>query len=110
MYALDLDNTKFYFGVNGNWWNYNTAETGGDPTSGSGYVTNSTNIIKGAMSSFLRIDAGAVSTTFTNEFNFGNPPFSISSGNVDASGMGNFEYAVPSGYYSICTRNLNLIG
>jgi len=40
------------------------------------------------------------------EFNFGNAPFSISSGNSDANGYGNFEYAVPSGYYSLCTKNL----
>ena len=39
-------------------------------------------------------------------FNFGNPAFSISSGNADANGFGNFEYAVPSGYYSLCTKNL----
>ena len=38
--------------------------------------------------------------------NFGNPAFSISSGNADANGYGNFEYAVPSGYYSLCTKNL----
>ena len=38
--------------------------------------------------------------------NFGNPPFSISSGNADANGYGNFEYAVPSNYYSLCTKNL----
>ena len=38
--------------------------------------------------------------------NFGNPPFSISSGNADANGYGNFEYAVPSGYYALCTKNL----
>jgi len=38
--------------------------------------------------------------------NFGNPTFSISSGNADANGYGNFEYAVPSGYYAICTKNL----
>ena len=38
--------------------------------------------------------------------NFGNPTFSISSGNADANGYGNFEYAVPSGYYSLCTKNL----
>ena len=110
MYALDLDNTKFYFGINGNWWNYNSAETGGDPTSGSGYVTNSTNIIKGAMSVFLRIQAGAVSTTFTNEFNFGSAPYSISSGNSDGNGYGNFEYSVPSGYYSLNTKNLAEFG
>jgi len=40
------------------------------------------------------------------QVNFGNPPFSISSGNADADGYGNFEYAVPSGYYALCTKNL----
>ncbi len=38
--------------------------------------------------------------------NCGNPAFSISSGNSDANGYGNFEYAVPSGYYALCTKNL----
>jgi len=42
--------------------------------------------------------------------NFGNPSFSISSGNADANGYGNFEYAVPSGYYALCTANLNTYG
>lgn len=42
--------------------------------------------------------------------NFGNPPFTISSGNADANGFGNFEYAVPSGYYALCTENLNTYG
>jgi len=40
------------------------------------------------------------------ELNFGNSPFSISSGNSDANGHGNFEYAVPSGYFALCTKNL----
>ena len=40
--------------------------------------------------------------------NFGNPPFSISSGNADANGHGNFEYAVPSGYFALCTKNLSV--
>jgi len=40
------------------------------------------------------------------DFNFGSPPYSISSGNSDANGYGNFEYSVPSGYYSLCTKNL----
>ena len=38
--------------------------------------------------------------------NFGSPSFSISSGNSDGDGYGNFEYAVPSGYFSLCTKNL----
>jgi hypothetical protein len=44
--------------------------------------------------------------TFITEWNFGNAPFTISSGNADANGYGNFEYAVPSGYYALCTKNL----
>jgi hypothetical protein len=38
--------------------------------------------------------------------NFGSPAFAISSGNSDGNGYGNFEYAVPSGYYSLNTKNL----
>jgi len=38
--------------------------------------------------------------------NFGSPKDSISSGNADGNGYGNFEYAVPSGYFSLCTKNL----
>ena len=38
--------------------------------------------------------------------NFGSPKDSISSGNADGNGYGNFEYAVPSGYYALCTKNL----
>jgi len=41
--------------------------------------------------------------------NFGNAPFSISSGNADANGYGNFEYSPTlSGvnYYALCTKNL----
>ena len=44
------------------------------------------------------------------EFNFGNPTFSISSGNSDGNGYGNFEYEVPSGYYSLNTKNLAEFG
>jgi hypothetical protein len=34
-------------------------------------------------------------------WNFGNPPFAITTGNADANGYGNFEHAVPSGYYAL---------
>jgi len=39
-------------------------------------------------------------------YNFGSPPFAISSGNQDGNGYGNFEYAIPSGYYALNTKNL----
>jgi hypothetical protein len=41
----------------------------------------------------------------TLSVNFGNPSFSISSGNSDANGYGNFEYS-PSGGLALCTQNL----
>jgi hypothetical protein len=44
--------------------------------------------------------------TATVILNTGNPAFSISSGNADANGYGNFEYAPPNGFYALCTKNL----
>ena len=46
----------------------------------------------------------------TVEWNFSSPSFAISSGNTDANGYGNFEYSVPSGYYSLNTKNLAEFG
>ena len=47
----------------------------------------------------------------TMSYNFGgSPSFTISSGNADGNGYGNFEYSVPSGYYSLCTKNLAEFG
>ena len=48
--------------------------------------------------------------TSSFQINFGNPSFTISSGNADAAGHGNFEYAVPSGHFALCTKNLNTYG
>jgi len=44
------------------------------------------------------------------EWNYGNPTFAISSSNADANGEGSFEYAVPTGYYALCTNNVALYG
>ena len=45
----------------------------------------------------------------TVEINFGNPPYSANS-YTDGAGYGNFSYAVPSGYYSLNTKNLANFG
>jgi nitrogen fixation protein len=98
--ALDLDNLKLYFSKNGTWQN------SGDPESGS----TGTGALTASLSAgeFHFIGCGDVTGSYseTIEANYGNPPFSISSGNADANGYGNFEYAPPSGYYSLCTKNL----
>ena len=99
--ALDCDNDKLYFSKNG------VFQNSGDPTSGStGTGAVSLNSTAGRSWGF----AFSIYQTNNRFANFGSPSFAISSGNVDSSGMGNFEYPVPSGYYSLCTRNLNLIG
>jgi hypothetical protein len=53
-------------------------------------------------------NSGGASDTF--QMNFGHPPYAVASGNADANGYGNFEYTVPSGYYSLCTKNLAEFG
>ena len=42
--------------------------------------------------------------------NFGSPPYSESGGETDGNGYGNFAHAVPSGYYSLNTKNLSEFG
>ena len=56
------------------------------------------------------VTGGNGGTNATAEVNFGNPVFSISSSNADGAGLGSFEYAVPSGAYSLCTNNINTYG
>ena len=95
--ALDLDNNRITHHLNGQYANGSGSYNQSSPSS---YVsfTNST------MGFAFGDGAGADTATFL--VNFGNPSFSISSGNADANGYGNFEYAVPSGYYALCTKNL----
>ena len=53
----------------------------------------------------------ADSGTVFIEYNFGGyTTFSISSAATDANGYGTFEYAPPSGYYALCTKNLEEYG
>ena len=93
--ALDMDNNTVYFSKNG------TFQNSGDPTSGASKT--------GAISLPTTGTYTFAETVISNcivECNFGSPAFSISSGNTDGSGFGNFEYAVPSGYFALCTKNL----
>ena len=43
-------------------------------------------------------------------WNLGSPSYTISSGNADGNGYGNFEYSVPANHYSLCTKNLAEFG
>jgi len=41
-----------------------------------------------------------------SESNFGNPITALSSAAADGNGFGAFEFAPPSGYFALCTKNL----
>ena len=100
--AFDLDNQKIYFSKNGTWQN------SGDPTTGSTGTGSAFNLTTGKTYFPVLTDGGGEVVTY--QLNFGSPPYTISSGNADGNGYGNFEYAVPSGYYSLCTKNLAEFG
>ena len=110
-FALDLDNNKFFIAVNGSYIAGDDGGTDGDPAAG----TNETFDIVAASASRVYFPAAVVgwgtnTSSTTASFNFGNSSFAISSGNADTNGIGNFEYAVPDGFYSICTKNLAKYG
>jgi len=96
--AVDMDNGAIYFSKNG------TFQDSGDPTSGSNKTNAAfTDLLTATSEHWLpavKLYAEGMS------INFGNSSHSISSGNADANGHGNFEYAVPSGYFALCTKNL----
>ena len=82
--AVDLDNNKFYAYKN------NSLQISGGST-----ITANTEYYFGGMGYNSNIG-----------FNFGNPPYANSSDAADANGYGAFEFAPPSGYYAINTKNL----
>jgi hypothetical protein len=54
-----------------------------------------------------------VDTNQDIDFNFGQGYFgvtAVASANADGNGIGAFEYAVPSGFYAICTKNIKEFG
>ena len=96
--AMDLDNSKLYFAKNGTWQNSS------DPTNGTNaaFTITSGYTYTAAISSYYNTDEVT--------FNFGNGYFGISqvaSAGTNASGIGIFEYDVPTGYTALSTKGLN---
>ena len=94
--AVDFDNGKFYTATNGTYGNSSNPST----------ASNGYSFTVGTDAWFPGVNQRETSQTGTFELNFGSPSYAISSGNTDGDGYGNFEYAVPSGYYSLNTKNL----
>jgi len=93
--ALDLDNGKMFIARNG------TYLESGDPANGTNPFIQTSDGLPSEGVFGGHVYNGSM------ELNFGSPPYSVSSGNTDGNGFGNFEYAPPSGYLALCTNNLN---
>ena len=108
MVALDWDNKKLYYGINGTWGN------SANPANGTGSVTAIESYWMSGVRQATQFVMPTVSVYQGNHvrgFNFGGVnTWTIASGNADANGYGNFEYAPPTGFYSLCSKNLAEFG
>ena len=95
-FKYDADNRELFIAKNGTYFN-----------SGNAVLTSSN--ISDTDQKLVFLQNGSDGSVAT-EVNFGNPPYTIASGNSDANGHGNFEYAVPTGYYALCSKNVGLYG
>ncbi len=101
--ALDLDNNRIYFSKDGQWGD---GSGNWDEASPNNYLS-ITDPASVALGAYFPAHGDWSSGTIGWEVNFGGTnTYSISSGNSDGNGYGNFEYAIPSGYYSLCSKNL----
>ena len=99
--ALDMDNNFAYFSIN-NTWTQNASSVTGVPTSGSSGTGGWTVADEAHM---FAVSVYNPSSVYNCNFG-GYTKISLSSAASDANGYGNFEYAPPSGYYALCTKNL----
>ena len=98
MIAFDPTTKKIWFGKNGTWANSGNPSTATNPTitySGTGTAPFYFGIGDESAGGLLA--------------NFGNPSYTGGS-YTDGAGYGNFSYAVPSGYYALCSANLAKYG
>ena len=110
MFGLDLDNNKLYAGLNGNWCDGSGNFDESDIANADGIdITAPASLTSGAYfpAAGYRDNTG----TATYLMNFGGcPAFSISSAQSDDNSLGTFEFNPPTGYLSICTKNLGSDG
>ena len=102
--ALDLDNNKLYFHINGSYQASGNPATGAGGKSITAAASNGTGFYQ-----FEVGDSGSTSPT-TIQANFGNGYFgttAVSSAQNPDDGIGIFEYDVPAGYRALCTKSIN---
>jgi hypothetical protein len=103
MVAYDADNGDLYFGANGTWAN------SGNPATGTGALFTGIDTDRTWFPAGYTInnDAGRWREVVVNhgqDSTFANN--TTAGGNADANGYGDFKYAPPSGFLSLCSANL----
>ena len=104
--ALDITNSKLYFSKNGVWQNSGVPTSG---ATGTGALS-ITAVASTPLGAWFPAQTYWHSTANTVGVNYGNPPYANSSDAADENGYGKFEYAPPTGYLAICTKNLGSDG
>ena len=102
--ALDVGTGKLHFSVNGTWLN------SGNPATGANPQITLTNSSGDPLHAFVGFNS---SSSMTAHLNFGSGYFgttAVASANADANGHGAMEYAVPSGFYTLNTKNIKEFG
>jgi len=106
MFAIDQDNGKGYFGVNGSWYNHSGAP---DPAAGTNPHTTFTTLSGYGGIGRVEIRSGSAVNTVTA--NFGQDSSfagqATAQGNTDANGRGDFYYSPPAGFLALCTANMS---
>jgi hypothetical protein len=97
--AVDSDAGKIWWGVNGTWVN------SGDPANGTNAVYTNLPTDDVLFPAFSNYNAGQFQINFGNGY-FGTT--AVSSAGTNASGIGIFEYDIPTGYTALSTKGLNL--
>jgi len=104
--VINADGTGFMgMSKNGTWENSQDPSSGTSGMLGLYYGNPLPDNLFHSFAIFTRRNNGAMLANFG-----GFSGFTISSGNSDANGYGNFEYTVPTGYYALCTKNLSEFG
>ena len=101
--AVDYDNGASYVSKNGVWQN------SGDPTSGASKTGASATWTPSSQDGFVFYSGDYNGSSA--KWNFGNGVFgttAVASAGTNASGIGIFEYDVPTGYTALSTKGLNL--
>jgi len=107
--ALDLDNNRLYFSKNGVFQNSSNPANGTNPIS----ITAPDSTAEDSGAYFAGFGDGNSNLQETGQFNFGNGYFgttAVASANADGNGHGKMEYSVPSGYYTLNTKNIKEFG